>query len=70
LGSQSGKSAFISCFLIGWISIPFGELLIQGRIKFLDIRGFSWLTQAKSAEELKKRAFRTEIMGGRAAYFG
>jgi hypothetical protein len=35
-----------------------------------DIRGFSWLTQAKSAEELKKRAFRTEIMGGRAAYFG
>jgi len=38
--------------------------------QFEDIRGFSWLTQAKSAEELKKRAFRTEIMGGRAAYFG
>jgi len=38
---------------------------------FLDIRGFLWLTQAKSAEKLKKRrAFRVEMMGGSSAFFG
>jgi hypothetical protein len=35
----------------------------------LDIRGFSWLTQTKSVEKLKKRAFRMETVGGPLAFF-
>jgi hypothetical protein len=39
---------------------------------FLDIRGFSWLTQTKKGEkfEEKRRAFRMETVSGPRAFFG
>jgi hypothetical protein len=37
-----------------------------------DIRGFSWLTQAKKESEFeeKRRAFKMEMVGGPLAFFG
>jgi hypothetical protein len=39
---------------------------------FMDIRGFSWLTQSKKESEFKemRRAFRMEMGGGPLAFFG
>jgi hypothetical protein len=41
-------------------------------LSFRDIRGFSWLTQAKKESEFeeKRRAFRMEMVGGARAFFG
>ena len=42
------------------------------RLDFLDIRGFSWLAQAKKESEFeeKRRTFRMEMVGGPLAFFG